>query len=291
VQGLSPDEDGEERLGTVLGGRYELRDVIARGAQGLLYRAKDSKSGVDVAIKILRDAADDPDAVERLFREAQAMTRLVGTAAVKVLDQVVASNGAVGIVMELLRGRELHEELVELEAGGERMPLDRVREVFEPLVKTLDAARGLGLVHRDIKPENIFTIHPAYGGGVRLLDFGFARFTRSRPITRQGMVAGSPSYISPEAWTGAAVDHRADVYSLGVVLFRALGGKPPFSGSYRELMMSASEGARPSLFMLRPDLSPMIDGWVQHALAADRARRFQSAGALWKALLTCFPPR
>jgi len=285
-----PSLTGEERLGTILGGRYELRDVIAAGGQGYLFRARDIRDGDDVAIKILRDAAADPDAVERFFREAHAMMQLHGTAAVRVLGQVTASQGAVGIVMEYLRGRELLAELEELEAANERMPLHRIRDVFGPIVKTLEAAHRIGIVHRDIKPENIYIIHPAYGGGVRLLDFGFARFTRSRPITRAGMVAGSPTHLSPEAWKGSGdLDQRADVYGLGVVLFRVLAGRLPFTGSIQELMFKVISAERPSLVEIRPDLKPNIDFWVEHTLSIDRDHRFANVTAMFSALLNCFP--
>jgi serine/threonine-protein kinase len=282
-------EGGEDRLGSVLGGRYELRDVIASGAQGYLYRAKDLKDGDEVAIKVLRNAAGDPDAVERLFREANAMAQLQGTAAVRVYHQVSAGKGAIALVMELLRGRDLAEELKELEDAGQRMPLDQVFELFGPIVQTLEAARERGIVHRDIKPANIYIGHPAYGGGVRLLDFGFAKFMRSRSISREGMVAGSPPYLPPEAWMGLSdIDHRADVYSLGVVFFRVLGAQLPFAGATLvDLSRAVTNSPRPSLHALRPDLPAMLDAWVEHALAVDRDRRFQTCAAMWNALRRC----
>jgi serine/threonine protein kinase len=284
-------EEGDERLGTMLADRYELRAVIASGAQGMLYRAKDTVEGGDVAIKLLRHDVKDPDAVERLFREATAMTKLRGTAAVKVLDHVRVDRVTEGIVMELLRGRELRDELHDLEAAGERMPLSEVFAIFGPIVDTLEAARELGIVHRDVKPENIFIIHPAYGGGVRLLDFGFARFQNELRITQEGIIAGSPSHISPEAWAGVTdLDHRADVYAMGVVLFRVLGGRPPFdTGDIVKLMKAATGAPRPSLHALRPDLPREIDDWVEHALAIERERRFARVSALWKALCGCLP--
>jgi eukaryotic-like serine/threonine-protein kinase len=275
----------EHLLGVVLGGRYHLRSVLARGAQGVLYRAKDTKDGDEVAVKVLSPTVDDPEAVERFFREAQAMTQLRGTAAVRVLDQLTPAQGATAIVMELLRGRDLKEELLELEEAGERMDLDRVRALFAPIVVTLEAAHAQGIVHRDLKPENIFVVHPAYGGGVRLLDFGFVRLTRNRRITRQGTVAGSPNHIAPEIWAGHEdVDHRADVYSLAVVLYRVLAGVVPFDApTYVELARLVTRGARPSLHERRRDLPPEIDDWVEHALAADRDARFQHPRAMWNA--------
>jgi len=130
-------DGGEVHIGDVLDGRYELRDVIARGAQGYLYRAKDLKAGDDVAVKWLRNRLQDPDALERLVREGQAMMELHGTAAVRVLDQGKMRDGTSCLVMELLRGRELAEHLTELEESGERMPLSEVRETFAPIVRTL----------------------------------------------------------------------------------------------------------------------------------------------------------
>lgn len=273
-------------LGRLVGGRYELRDLLAKGAQGAIYRARDRETGADVAVKTQRNALSDPDAAERLRHEAAALRTLSGTAAVELLAELEDDAYGVAIAMELLHGRDLGEELAELEAAGERMPLARVRALFEPIVHTLEAARTHDIVHRDVKPENVFVLHPAYGGGVRLLDFGFARFTRKRRITAQGMVAGSPTHIAPEVWRGEGdVDHRADVYGLAVVLFRVLGGQVPFPGDDLLKLMRAVIGAkRPSLHALRPDLDPSIDAWAAQALAIDREARFSRVTAAWNAL-------
>lgn len=168
------------------------------------------------------------------------------------------------------------------------MSVEEIRSTFEPIVATLDRARELDIVHRDIKPENIFMVHPAWGGGVRLLDFGFARLSRAPSVTAAGMVTGSPSYIAPEAWMGTGeLDHRADVYSLGVVLFRVVGGRLPFSGPTIEVMKQVTQGRRPSLRSLRPDLPPALDTWAAQALSIDRETRFQRVSALYNALLAC----
>ena len=279
--------EGEERLGELVGGRYELRGILGQGGQSVIYRAKDQVHGDDVAVKISR--VGDRDGVDRLFREAHALHSLDGTAALRVLHQTHTSDGAACLVTELLRGKDLNEHLRELEAGGGRMSLDEIVEIFDPIVKTLDAAHERGIVHRDVKPENIFVIHAAYGGGVRLLDFGFTRFVHARPMTAPGLVAGSPMYLAPEAWAGASdIDHRADVYALGVVLFRVLAGQVPFSGRIHELLKIVRTAPRPSLHAIRPDLPEVIDGWVKLALAIRREDRFQKASALWSALLTCF---
>jgi serine/threonine-protein kinase len=182
----------------------------------------------------------------------------------------------------------LNEYLAEFEEGGERLSMSEIHTIFEPIVKTLDTAHEHGIVHRDIKPENIFVIHAAWGGGVRLLDFGFTRFVHARRLTAPGLVAGSPSYLAPEAWAGASdLDHRADVYGLGVVLYRVLAGAVPFSGRIHDLLKLVCSAPRPSLHAVRPDLPPEIDDWVAAALAVNPNDRFQKASALWNALATC----
>jgi eukaryotic-like serine/threonine-protein kinase len=281
------DED-DDRLGEVIGGRYSLLAVIGAGAQSVLYRAKDRIDGDEVAIKILRKGGADPDAVERLFREAFALTQLSGTSAVRVLHQLKTDDGDFCLVLELLRGGELAERLDELEAAKEFMPLADVRSIVAPIVRTLEVAHDRNIIHRDLKPQNIFLIHPAYGGGVRLLDFGFARQKLARPLTAPGVVAGSPAYLAPEVWRGGKdIDHRVDVYGLGVVLWRMIGGALPFTGGMYELMKAVTSGPRPSLRALRPELPADIDDWAECALASDRENRFQRVAALWNALFAC----
>ena len=283
-------EDTEGRLGEVVGGRYQILGVLGAGGQSILYRARDRAHGDEVALKILKRANTDPNAVERLFREAHVLTQLAGTAAVRVLHQLQTDDGIFVLVLELLRGRELAEHLVELEDAKERMGRAEIVATFEPIVKTLEVAADRNIVHRDLKPENIFLVHAAYGGGVRLLDFGFAKQTLARRVTATGLVAGSPSYLAPEMWKGTVdIDHRVDVYSLGVVLYRVLAGELPFTGKIVDLMKAAAMGPRPKLHGVRPDLRPEIDDWVAHALAIDREDRFQRPRALWNAFLACLP--
>jgi serine/threonine-protein kinase len=280
------------RTGQVLGGRYEILEVIGRGGQSTVYHAHDRVDGDEVAIKIVHGAVGDPDATERIFREAQSMSQLLGTAAVRILHQVRTEEGDIGLVMELLEGRDLDAQLEELEVRGVRPSFDWMVRTFAPIVDTLATAHDRGLVHRDLKAENIFLVDRARGGGVRLLDFGFVKMLRAPTITAAEVVAGSPSYIAPEAFMeGAAVaDVRADVYSLSVILFRALVGRLPFVGdSPVHIMMEATTAPRPRIHALRPELSPDIDAWVEQALAVDREQRFSSVKGTWHALRSCFP--
>src|SRR3954447_3291751 len=176
------------RTGQLLGGRYEILEVIGRGGQSTVYRALDRIDGDEVAIKLVHGAIGDPDATERIFRESQSMSQLMGTSAVRILHQVRTDEGALGLVMELLEGRDLETHLTELEARNERPPLPWIEATFAPIVSTLTAAHSRGLVHRDLKAENIFLLSEARGGGVRLLDFGFVKLLRSPSITNVEMV-------------------------------------------------------------------------------------------------------
>ncbi|WP_437732208.1 serine/threonine-protein kinase [Sorangium sp. So ce1335] len=124
-------------------------------------------------------------------------------------------------------------------------------------------------------------------GGVRLLDFGLVKVMQADPLTREGAIPGSPSYIAPEVWKGRPqeIDHRIDIYSLGAVLFRTLAGRVPFSGASRvDILIAAARGPRPSLYAFRPDLPPEVDAWVARALAVAPEERFQDVRALWAAL-------
>jgi serine/threonine-protein kinase len=259
------------------------------GGQGAVYGARDERTGNGVAVKVL--TSRDPNAVERMFREAQAMSQLRGLAAVQVIDHVHADDGALALVMELLRGRDLHDVLEDREARGILADRAFLERTLDPIVRTLEAAHQHGIVHRDIKTNNIFVLDDAHGGGVRLLDFGFAKLPRTSKITDIDAIAGSPSYLAPEVWLkgSSSSDPLVDVYAFGVVLFRVVARKLPFSGnSIPDLFGIVTSAPRPSLHALRPDLPRIIDGWVEQVLAVSPAHRFANVTAAWRALLTCF---
>jgi serine/threonine protein kinase len=273
-----------DRTGQVIAGRYRLVAQLDRGGQGVVYRAIDQRHGDEVAIKVLAGHnAQDVEWRERMMREAHALTVLTGTSAVRIFHQAWTDDGAFCLVTELLHGKDFEDHLLALEARGEQLKPSELAKLLEPVVTTLEAAHRAGILHRDLKPRNIFVLDK---GGVRLLDFGFAKFTRMRTVTQAGMVAGSPSYIPPEIWRGVEhLDQRIDVYSLAAVAFRALGGAPPFSGNgMADVLVKVTTAPRPSLLALRPDLNPGIDDWVQLALAIEPEHRFESVRGLWTAL-------
>jgi serine/threonine protein kinase len=270
---------------TVLDDRYELHEVIGRGGHGVVYRAYDRNLCTDVAIKFLHDSmAVDPQYNIRMLREAQIMAALTGTSAIRVYSLNTTPDGALFLVMEMLLGRSFDAYLGDLEDGGNRLSVDRLFELLDPIVDTLEAAHVRGIVHRDLKPGNIFVLD---AGGARLLDFGLAKVMEAAPLTNDGMVAGSPSYIAPEVWKGnpRALDHRIDVYSLGAITFRALSGSVPFGGAdILEKLALVTKAERPSLHQHRPDLPAEVDAWVAEALAIDPDLRFLQIRGMWNAL-------
>jgi serine/threonine-protein kinase len=276
-----------DRSGEIVGERYRLVQVIDRGGQAAVYRGLDLRMGDDVAVKvILPPKKPDPSWRDRMLREVHALTVLSGTAAVRVYHQVWGEDGALFLIMELLRGANLEACLDAAQEQGKLLGLADLRPILDPVVSTLETAHAKGILHRDLKPGNIFVQND---GSVRLLDFGFAKFLRMRSVTLAGHIAGSPSYIAPECWKEATetLDQRIDVYGLSAVVFRALAGRPPFVGdSIVHIMRQCSTAERPSLHALRPDLPERVDDWVKAALAIEPDERFMTVRASWNAFKT-----
>ncbi|RLB65390.1 MAG: serine/threonine protein kinase [Deltaproteobacteria bacterium] len=275
---------GDPKEGDLIDGRYRLDSEIGRGGHGLVFRAYDTEAGMPVALKILNQSVtDDPAYTVRLWREAQSLAALWGTSVVQVYGfGTDETNGFVYMVMELLEGETLSDVLFEIETFGDRMNAFRVLEALDPVARALHTAHSKGIIHRDVKPPNIILLYPEVGGGTRLMDFGLAKIHGSMQLTQAGMVAGSPSYISPEVWRAKPFDHRIDVYSFAAVVYRALAGKPPFSGdSMVDILMAATMGERPKLASLRPELPPEVDQWLARALAIEAEDRYPYVSSMW----------
>lgn len=281
---MSPPQGSQRsRTGELVGGRYELADVVASGGQGHIYRARDVQAGDWVAVKVLRDEfAKDTQWRERMFREARALCTLSGTSAVRVFDQRWTADGALCIVMELLEGVHLEATLRDMEHRKRTISPAHLALLLDPVVDTLEVAHRNAIIHRDLKPANIFVLTD---GSVRLLDFGFAKFERLMAMTHFGQVAGSPLYLAPEAWSGdsSVLDRRVDVYGLSATIFRSLCRRPPFKGEALKLLELVTTAPRPKITDLRPDLPPALDDWAQTALAIDPNARFDSVRAMWNA--------
>lgn len=272
----------DDLRGQVLGDHFRLLEQLGEGGQSTVYRAADLSGGADVAVKVMKGSvAEDPNARERMSREAQVLMNLVRTpASIRLFGQYWTKDGRLCLAMELLDGHDLDHELG---ASGGTMDAHRLHRLLPPVIETLEAAHRQGVVHRDLKPGNLYLTKQA--PHVRLLDFGFAKFMRLRSFTEDGFVAGSPSYIPPEAWAGLAdLDARADVYSMAALMFRALTGEVPFPcSSLLDLHGKVQRAPRPKLTQRRPQLPKKLDAWAELALASNRDERFQNISALWKA--------
>jgi serine/threonine-protein kinase len=187
----------------------------------------------------------------------------------------------------VLHGQNFEQFMKAAEKVGGRLKVKKMLEIMRPIIDTLEAAHAQKIVHRDLKPSNIFVVDRERGGGVRLLDFGLVKMLDESDLTASGIVAGTPSYIAPEAWRGnpRLLDRRIDLYAVGVIVFRSLAGRVPFkTKSMAELAAYALMAKRPSRGALRPKLPAGIDDWVNRSLAIRPQDRFQSVRVQWDAL-------
>src|SRR4051794_23889610 len=264
----------------VLGGRYELGEVLGYGGMAEVRRGRDIRLGRDVAIKTLRsDLARDPTFQSRFRREAQSAASLNHPAIVAVYDTGEDTHDGVVspyIVMEYVEGRTLRQVL---EAEGRLLP-QRALEITARICTALDQAHRAGIVHRDVKPGNVM-LTPS--GEVKVMDFGIARALTSSAatMTQTAAVIGTAHYLSPEQARGEHVDARSDVYSAGCLLYELLTGGPPFSGdsavavAYQHVR---EEPVPPS--RIEPDVTPPLDAIVLKAMAKNAANRYQTAGEM-----------
>ena len=265
-------------IGTVLDGRYEIVAPIAEGGMGAVYRARRTLLGDEVAVKIMRpDFGSDPGSRERFLRESRACAQLRHPNIVSILDYNLDPEGRPFLVMELLNGRSLREEVID------HGPLSvfEMQQMMTPLCAALQLAHERGVLHRDLKPANI--VAHDFGGGTRthkIVDFGLARVRESTEATRltgAHQFLGTIAYSAPEQLSGGIVDARSDIYSLGVVIFEALTGRLPFEGDDAMVVLSAVMARpAPSPSSLRSDLPAWVDIVLQRALAKSPEDRYDS---------------
>jgi len=261
-------------------GDYEIVAALGAGGMGEVYRAHDSRLGRDVAIKVLPETfARDANRLSRFSQEARAVAALNHPNILGIYD-VGSQDGVPYLVCEFLKGETLREKM---QSGA--LPLRRALDYARQMATGLAAAHDRGVVHRDLKPENIFI---TADGQVKLLDFGLAKITdaseddRTRTRhTEAGMVLGTAGYMSPEQVRGQSVDHRSDIFSLGVVLYEMLSGAKAFAGDTSvEVMNGILKADPPSLSNIPGGVSAVLE----HCLQKEPAERFQSARDLAFAL-------
>jgi eukaryotic-like serine/threonine-protein kinase len=259
-----------------LGGRYELHEPLGRGGMAVVYRGTDTVLGRPVAVKVLAASlARDPSFVERFRREARAAAALTHPGVVTVYDH--GSEGDIHyIVMELIEGPTLSE----LFARGPLGP-ERTVAIGAAVLGALEAAHDRGLVHRDVKPGNVMLTG---AGDVKVMDFGIARSLDAGTLTGNGTVVGSASYLSPEQVRGLPADRRSDLYALGCVLYEALAGRPPFTGSNAVAVAHQHVSAEPVPLSRLAAITPEMEVVVMRALAKDPEARYGSAGEMRAAL-------
>jgi len=283
---------GEEMVGRMLDGQYEIESFIARGGMGTLYRARHILLGDRVAIKTLKpEMRNNTEWLRRFQREGRAARRFRHPNAVTVYDLRTGADGLTYMVMEYVEGHSLDKELKE---RGQLTPAEAWR-ILEPIVGALEAAHAQGVVHRDLKPENVMINRTAEGElQVKLLDLGIAKLRdvaetqvgEGGALTMAGQILGTPYYMSPEQWGepsrdgSAEIDGRADIYSLGVIFYELITGAKPFVGyTLGELRQGHVSREMPLLHRAVAGVPEEFALAVERAMAKDRADRPVNAGA------------
>ncbi len=263
----------------VVGGRYELGELIGYGGMAEVHRGRDTRLNREVAIKVLRaDLARDPAFLNRFRREAHSAAGLNHPSIVSVYDtgEDTGPDGATQpfIVMEIVEGRTLRD-IVKSEG---RLPVRRAMEIVADICAALDFSHRNGIIHRDIKPANVM-ITPA--GAVKVMDFGIARAVadNSATVTQTANVIGTAQYLSPEQARGETVDARSDVYSTGCLFYELVTGVPPFQGDSPVAVAYQHVRENPVMPSARnPEVPRAVDSIVMKALAKNQLNRYQSAG-------------
>lgn len=251
-------------------GGHRVRRLLGRGGMGRVWLAHDDRLDRDVAIKVmLPETASDPAHRERFLRESRAVSQIDHPHVVPIHD-VGTDAGLPFIVMPYLIGRSLADRLAEERSLA---PAEALRIAGE-IASGLGAAHARGIVHRDVKPDNVFLV--GAGEHVRLIDFGLARDTLLPPssVTLAGAILGTPAYMAPERIADGTVDGRADLFSLGVVLYKMLSGRMPFEGSTASAVLAAISRGKPvPLSSVAPEIGADVADLVMRLVADDPAAR------------------
>jgi serine/threonine-protein kinase len=277
----------ESLVGTVLSERFHLARFVARGGMGEVYEAHDQKRNRSLAIKLLRpELSKDPEWCARFERECKVAAAIDSPYVARLVQAGETRTGLRWIAFEFLEGESLDARLVR----EGRVPFAEVEWMIQHLLLGLLAAHEHGVIHRDIKPGNLFVVTSV--PKLVVLDFGVAKRAggQTTELTSLNAMLGTPSYMSPEQLMNSKnVDPRTDLYSVGLVVYRALGGRLPFQHrEWGQMLESKLHGALPSLASASETTWPeAMEGWLRHTVAAQREDRFGSAQAAlqgWQAV-------
>jgi hypothetical protein len=267
-------------------GNYRITAKLGEGGMGKVFLAEHPVIGRKAALKVIHPQyARNADVIARFVNEARAVNQIGHAHIVDVTDFGHTDGGDFYFIMEYLHGDMLSDCI-----GRVRFPPERATNIAIQIADALEASHQQGVIHRDLKPDNILLITrddtPDF---VKVYDFGLAKLTHKgsgAPTTDVGIVMGTPFYMSPEQCDGAReVDHRADIYALGVILFQMLTGRLPFTGEgFGEVMAQHLSSAPPTVRSLVPDVPPALEAIVSRAMAKDCADRFQTMAELRQAL-------
>ena len=261
-------------------GRYEVVSEIGKGAMGVVYKARDPMLDRMVAVKTILMAGGDKEDEQRFYQEAKAAGGLNHPNIITIFDIGKAENVAY-MAMELLDGVELRQQM----SGGKSVTVEQAIDVGIGVAEGLAYAHAYGVVHRDVKPSNIMILRDKR---IKIMDFGIARMRESDIRTQTGMVLGSPRYMSPEQALGKRVDTRSDIFSLGVIIYEMIAGRPPFTGSDVNAIIYQTVNVQPpppSTFNAKAP--EMIDFIIAKALAKSPDERYATAQELAADLSDC----
>ena len=269
--------------GTLVTDRYQIEGVLGEGGMGVVYEAVDLQLRRPVAIKALHASfMGDPDIRRRFKREAQLMLGWNHRYVARVYD-IIEHDDLLAFVMEFVDGPTLEDHA---QRWNGKLPYDELRQIFTGVLEAMAEAHSIGVVHRDLKPHNIL-LHLTDGAVVpKIVDFGVAKVLEGTMYTMSGALLGTCRYMSPEQVRSPQhVDHRADIYSLGVTLYRCVTGRCPFEGTnHFAVMMAHVEQAPEPPSAFRPHLPPELERIMLQALAKNPADRPQTCGELRDAL-------